>query len=311
MDLVLAGGGIAILQVNVWTVMGARRAAQVEAKARDDFARTKSRGALPPSLYPKVDLAACIGSGTCIQVCPEKDVLGLVSGKAQLVNPTSCIGHGECLRACPVDAIQLVIGSERRGVDIPLLDKDFATTVPGIYIVGELGGMGLIYNAMTQAQQCIDSIVSKKLPHIDGVHQVLIVGAGPAGISASLGAMEAKLDFVTLDQESVGGTVLHYPRHKIVMTKPVKLPVYGPMKVSTVAKEDLLEVWQDIVEKTGLEVQTKTKVESVTKGDDGLFEVKTSGGDFRTQTVILAMGRRGSPRPPASDTGRSGDVHRL
>lgn len=295
-EIVVGGGAVLLALVVVGTMIGLWRTSKAEGVARKQFAATKERGALPPSLHPKVDAGLCIGSGTCVEVCPETDVLAVIDGKAELVNPTACIGHGECLRACPVDAISLVLGNERRGVDIPLVSTTFETNVEGMFIVGELGGMGLIYNAMTQALQCMTAI-RKDLPaKVDGVHQLFIVGAGPAGIAASLSAMEGKIDFVTVDQESLGGTVLHYPRNKIVMTKPVKVPLYGKIKVTEVTKEALLEVWEDIVAKTGLEVKTKTKVEGIKKADDGIFDIKTSAGDFRAQRVILAMGRRGSPR---------------
>jgi thioredoxin reductase (NADPH) len=293
--MVLVGAGVAIAAIVAVSFFGAKRSGEKEQKAIEDHRRTTERGALPPSLYPKVDLDVCIGSGTCVEVCPEKDVLGLIDGKARLVNPTSCIGHGECLRACPVNAIQLVLGSEMRGVDIPLLERDFQTNVDGLYVVGELGGMGLIYNAMTQALQCMESIRQRNLQKQDGVHQVAIIGAGPAGMAAACAAVHDGLDYVCLDQETLAGTVLHYPRHKLVMTRPVSLPGYGQVKVETIAKESLLEIWEDIVKKTGIRVRTETKVDAVKK-DGGLFELTIGSEKILAQTVVLAMGRRGSPK---------------
>ena len=296
MDVVIALGVVAIGFILLWGVRSMKADRQLEEKAKGDLKRTEELGIQPASLYPVVNLDVCIGTGACVKACPEMDVLGLIENKAKLVNPTSCIGHGECLRACPVDAIQLVIGTERRGVDIPLLETDFQTNVPGLYIVGELGGMGLIYNAMTQALQCMASVKKNIPPKADGVHQVLIVGAGPAGLAASLAALDAKLDYVTVDQETMGGTVLQYPRHKIVMSRPVDLPIYGKLKVTTVSKEALLEQWQEIVEKTGVQIRSKVRVDSVTRNEDGTFAVKTSDGDLRAHRVLLAMGRRGTPR---------------
>ncbi len=266
----LAGRGVVgLVLIGAMTVLSLWSASRAEVAARADHADALAKGAQPPSLHPKIALDRCIGSGSCVQVCPENDVLALLDGKAAVVNPTSCIGHGECLRACPVDAIELVLGSERRGVDIPLVDADFQTNVPGLYVVDELGGMGLVYNAMTQALQCVSAVVKAGVPPRDaGVHQLVIVGAGPAGLAASLAAKAEGLDAVTVDQESVGGTVLHYPRHKIVMTKPVKLPLYGPLRLTEVSKEALLKTWQDILDKTGIEVRTGVRVGGVTRGDD-------------------------------------------
>ena len=165
----------------------------------------------PASLHPVVDAGRCLGCASCAAACPEKDVLGVINGKAQLINPTHCIGHGACKKACPFDAIELVFGTEKRGVDIPQVDEDFQTNVPGIFIAGELGGMGLIRNAISQGVQAVDSICELEGigEHRDGIHDLVIVGAGPAGIAASLAAMSRKLDFVTLEQDSLGGTVSH------------------------------------------------------------------------------------------------------
>ncbi|MEO1233155.1 MAG: NAD(P)-binding domain-containing protein [Myxococcota bacterium] len=296
MDYVLVAAGVAIFVVLVLTAVNIRHTRRAELAAERARTQMIERGALPPSLHPIVDLEACIGSGSCVEACPETDVLALIEGKAHLVNPTSCIGHGECRTACPVDAITLVIGTERRGIDIPMLQGDYQTNVPGLYIVGELGGMGLIYNAMTQALQCISSLRKTLPPPVGGAHQLVVVGAGPAGLAASVAAQEAGLDFVTLDQESLGGTVLHYPRRKLVMTRAVKLPGYGKIRVSTLEKEQLLEIWQDIVEVTGLQIQTGTTVTAVKKGVDEIFDIETSRGPLRAQRLILALGRRGTPR---------------
>jgi thioredoxin reductase (NADPH) len=294
-DLVLGLGAAALVLVVGFQLWSARRAGRKEEHAHAQHQQTLERNVQPVSLHPQVNLGACIGSGACVTACPEKDVIAVIDGKARLVNPNACIGHGECLRACPVEAITLVIGTQQRGVDIPMLASDFQTNVPGLYIVGELGGMGLIFNAMTQGLQCLSAIVRSPPQKSQGIHQLAIVGAGPAGIAAALAALEAKLDFVIVDQESVGGTVLQYPRHKIVMTRPVELPLYGKLKVTEVSKESLLAVWEGILSKTGLKVRTGVRVDEVKRTGDG-FELVTSAGPIRAQQVMLAMGRRGTPR---------------
>lgn len=307
LEVVVGGGLVAILGIVAAAVVLVVQARRREVVARGDLARAQAVGALPVSLHPKVDVNRCIGSGTCVDACPEKDVLAVLDGKARIVNPTSCIGHGECLRACPVDAIQLVIGSERRGVDIPLVSKEFETNVPGLYIVGELGGMGLVYNATTQALQCVSAIRKSPPAKVDGVHQLVVVGAGPAGLAATLSAMEGKLDVVLVDQDTLGGTVTHYPRHKLVMTKPVTLPLYGKLRIGEIQKEDLLAIWDDVVKKTGLKVRERVKVDALKKGDDGVFTLQTSEGPIRAQRVVLALGRRGTPRKlgiPGEDTAK-------
>ncbi len=247
----------------------------------------------PPSLHPVVDLGRCIGSGACVKACPE-NALGVVDGKAVLVGAAHCIGHGACFPACPVEAIRLVFGTEKRGVDIPVVKPNFESNVPGIFIAGELGGMGLIRKAAEQGRQAINAARAAMKGNAE--FDVVIVGAGPAGIAAGLGAIEHKLKYKILEQEdSLGGAVYHYPRNKIAMTAPVNLPVIGKVKMTEVSKEELLEFWNGVVQKTGLKVSYRERMASIERsGDD--FVVQTQRGSYRGKTVVLAIGRRGTPR---------------
>ena len=249
----------------------------------------------PASLHPVVNHALCLGCATCVKACPEKDVLGVIKGKAHLINPTHCIGHGACKKSCPFDAIELVFGTEKRGVDIPQVDEDFQTNVPGIYIAGELGGMGLIRNAVSQGVQAVDSICRLDGIADGGQLDLVIVGAGPAGIAASLAAKSHNLDFVTLEQDSLGGTVSHYPRGKIVMTAPAELPIVGKMRFKETTKEALMEFWDGIVAKADLQIDDRQRVESIEIEDKG-FLVKTGNTEYRPRAILLAIGRRGTPR---------------
>ncbi len=247
----------------------------------------------PASLHPIIDPRLCLGAGGCITACPE-EAIGMIKGKAVLINPTHCIGHGACAAACPHHAITMVFGTEKRGMDIPQVDPHFETNVPGIFIAGELGGMGLIRKSALQGSQAMDSIA--KLKGSANEYDVVIVGTGPAGLGGTLGAMEKKLRYVTLEQESsLGGAIFQYPRNKVAMTAPVKLPIVGEMHFKEVSKEKLLEFWAEIIKKTGMKLNFNERMETITKTDTG-FIVKSSKGSYQTRTVLLAIGRRGTPR---------------
>jgi thioredoxin reductase len=223
----------------------------------------------------------------------------MVRRKAVLVSPTECIGHGACRAACPVDAITLVFGTERRGVEIPNVKPDFESNVPGIFIAGELGGMGLIRNAIEQGRQAIDSIARKTGKPgrnvDDAIVDVAIVGAGPSGIAATLAAQERGLRYVTLEQDTLGGTVSSFPRRKLVMTAPATLPLVGKVKFAETTKEALLEFWQQVERDTGIRINYAERLVKVTRLEQG-FAIETTKRRYEARTVLLATGRRGTPR---------------
>ena len=248
----------------------------------------------PATLHPVVDLNLCMGSGACVKSCPEK-ALGIIDGKAVLITPAVCIGHGACAPACPVSAIKLVFGTEKRGVDIPQVKPNFETNVPGIFIAGELGGMGLIRKAVEQGRQSITTISKRKKSNAP--YDVVIVGAGPAGMSSTLSAHEQGLRYATIEQESTfGGTTLHYPRGKLVMTAPMTLPLYGKVNFRETNKEALMALWEDVVLKTGIKINFGERMERIDHQSDGTFSVVTGKGAYHTNSILLSIGRRGTPR---------------
>lgn len=278
----------------IWTRLEARthRRASV---IHEDVAQLGDE-IVPVSLHPEIDLDACIGSGACVRACPEKEILGITDGRARLINPLSCVGHSACMQACPVGAIQLVFGTARRGVELPRLTPDFETSCPGIYIIGELTGMGLIRNATMQGRQVGATIAKTGRRGGAGDLDVIIVGAGPAGIAAALGCMAYGLEVRILEQSAYGGTIAHYPRAKIVMTGTIELPGYGTVRRKTMQKEDLLELWQDIRARAHLNVREGVRVEGIARDGDRWRVATADGGAERAANVVLALGRRGAPR---------------
>jgi putative YpdA family bacillithiol system oxidoreductase len=247
------------------------------------------------SLHPVVDEGLCIGCEECVRGCPEQDVLLTYRNKAVVVDAAECVGHGVCERVCPVDAIRLVVGTETRGVEIPRLNEFFETSVPGLYVVGELGGMGLIRNAIWQATQAVEHAAGEGRGARDGETDLLIVGAGPAGLAAALTAKQKGLRYTVIEQETVGGAMMHYPRRKLVMTHPAALPGMGEFPFKQVEKEPLLAFWKQAIARHGITIREGTRLDKVERADGG-FVAHTSAGPIRAARIVLALGRRGTPR---------------
>ncbi len=271
-----------------------------EARAREAAEKGTLFSDGPKAQHPHIDANYCIGCATCTSVCPEGDVLAMIGGKAVIVNGYKCIGHGLCADACPVGAITMVMASPSMGADMPHLTPEFETTVPNLFIVGELGGLALIKNAVNQGRDCVDTIANRlkarTTASTPGVYDLLVIGAGPAGISASLRAIEHKLNYLTLERDEIGGTVAKYPRQKLVMTSPVEFPMYGKFNKLQLSKEHLLAFWDMVLNRADFNVSTGERVDDVKRDANGTFTVVTATNQYRARAVILALGRAGEPR---------------
>ena len=262
-----------------------KRQQRREERAREAASRGQIHSEGPQAQHPDIDASQCIGCAACTSVCPEGDVLAMLGGKAVIVNGYKCIGHGLCAEACPVGAITMVFASPRMSENMPFVTPDYETTVPNLFIAGELGGLALIKNAVNQGRGCIDTIADRlgsrgSSSEGDAAYDVAIVGAGPAGISASLRAIERGLRYVTIEQETIGGTVSKYPRQKLVMTSPVDFPLYGKFRQTELSKEALLAFWNTVLGRNDFNVRTGEKVEDIRKDADGLFTVVTPAGQY-------------------------------
>lgn len=271
-----------------------------DAAARAAAEKGKLYSAGPRAQHPHIDMTYCIGCANCTMVCPEGDVLAMLGGKAVIVNGHKCIGHSLCAEACPVGAITMVMSSASVGADNPYLTPEYETSIPGLFIVGELGGLALIKNAINQGRDCVDTITKRfaeAATSAPDVYDLLIIGAGPAGISAALRAIENKLNYLIVEQDGeIGGTVAKYPRQKLVMTSPVQFPTYGKFKKTELSKEELIAFWHKVMERVDFKARTGEKVEDIKKAEDGIFTVITSKDQHRTRAVILGLGKSGVPR---------------
>ncbi len=242
----------------------------------------------------------CVGCGVCVGACPNPGAISL-KGKLAVVDLSLCDGAGKCAEACPTQGIVVSAGGNVHRVEVPDVDVNFQTNVPGIYIVGELGGRGLIKNAINEGRIVVEHVarvLPPGKPRTDGdadTFDVVIVGSGPAGLSAGLEAHRIGLKYVILEQGSIADTVQRYPRHKLLLAEPVTMPLYGDLWVADASKEMLVTVWRTIVERTGIDVRTQHRVTALRR-DRPFWHVESTSGTFRTRKVVLALGRRGTPR---------------
>ncbi|HEX6105149.1 MAG TPA: NAD(P)-binding domain-containing protein [Gemmatimonadales bacterium] len=292
--------GVFTLVFAVPVLLHWRRTRRREADALAAAERAQVAAARPQAQHPHIDVSHCIGCGACVDACPEGDVLAVVGGTAAIVNPQKCIGHGLCADACPVGAIEIVMAPPSMSADLPVLTAEGETSVENLFVVGELSGLALIKNAVNQGRDCIDVVAARLAvagPRSGGsdVRDVCIIGAGPAGLSASLRAIERGLSYVTLEQDELGGTVAKYPRRKLVMTSPVEFPLRGRFSKLELSKEELLRFWAGAAREAGLVVNQRERVREIRRDEDG-FTVATERSVYRSRVVLLAIGRRGTPR---------------
>jgi thioredoxin reductase/ferredoxin len=302
-----------------WRILAGRGR---EARARAALEAARAAGAKPLTRHPEIDASRCLLCGSCIAACPEThgldSPLAIVDGVVRLVNPRACVGHGECEAACPTGAVRVTLGDLARDPTIPpATPEGESALVPGIFFAGELSGTPLIKNAIAQGKAAVEAIAARleaqaRAPRARGrtpapagrgaprdegdLLDVVIVGLGPAGLSAALAAHERGLRYVAIEQGPLGGTVASFPREKLVLTAPVDIPVHGRFARRETSKEELLALWRGLAERTGLRARTGERVLGIDRAPDGTLCVRAASGAVRARAVVLAIGRRGTPR---------------
>jgi len=251
-------------------------------------------------LHAVVRADVCVGCGTCVDACPEAGAIRL-EGKRAIIDTGTCVGRGRCVEACPVGGILMTTGDAVQRVEVPGVDVHFQTNIPGLYIVGELGGRGLIKNAVNEGKIAVEHVARqargdwKEPAAAPGTLDLVIVGSGPAGLSAGLEAQRLGLSYVVLERGTLADSIRKYPRHKLLLAEPVRMPLYGDLWIADASKESLLAVWEAIVSRTGLRVLTGQEVKSIEQ-ETGSFRIATPDRTYRARRVVLALGRRGIPR---------------
>ena len=241
----------------------------------------------------------CIGCEACVDVCPT-EVLDLVDHKARVVRFSDCVQCEQCANACPTTALVMHReGTAPQTLTVPELDENFMTGVPGQYLIGEVAGKPLVKNAANLGRAVIEHIAHDlaQRPRTGDALDVLIVGSGPGGLSAGLTCIVNKLSCAVIEKEHMlASTVARYPKGKLFMAEPADSGNLSYLPVFDATKEDLVATWQKVVAGTKLPVKLGEAVESVKRGDDGIFTVKTTVATYRARAVVLATGLRGKPR---------------
>ena len=284
-------------------------------RRRRKAAETPARAPLAPATVkklPVINPSTCLGCYACVDACPF-DVLTIDKYVAQVARPEECCGVVLCEQVCPNGSLTVAEGApilDQPGTHESLESKD----VPGLFLAGDLTGLPLIKNAINQGVRAVDAI-AESLPKRGGSassstssstsshHDLLIIGAGPAGISAALRAKEKGLSAIILEQATVAASIKSFPRDKIVHDPPLNLPVEGELWLERATKEELVAQWTRIVRARAIDVREGHKVVNITKTGEHFAVATERAGDassttdtFTAPRVILAIGRRGTPR---------------
>lgn len=304
MAWLFAGGTAGVLAaaaLGLWQRVG-RRARPAAPRHLPVAARTRK--------LPVIDPSACLGCYACVDVCPY-GVLEVQSYVAVVARPDACCGLVLCEEKCPNGSLKVAEGEPV--LDLPALDPNLMSRdVPGMYLAGDITGLPLIKNAMLQGRHAAEAALASIPAGRDAARpDLVIVGAGPAGISAALRAKELGKSAVILEQGALAESIRSFPRGKLVFDQPLELPVVGNLWLEEATKEELLMHWTRIVRREALDLREGVRMLRVAQDEGGFaVEVETEAGlgRIRAHRVLLAIGRRGTPKTldvPIAETARS------
>jgi thioredoxin reductase/ferredoxin len=292
----LALGGFAILLMAVFTMVSARR------RHREMLVPLQATHAGPQILVHDINDDRCTGCDACVAVCPT-NVLDLVANKSRVLRFQDCIQCEACMIACPTEALVMFPqGTMPPPLKIPEVDEFFQTVVPGQYLIGEVAGKPLVKNAANLGRAVIEHMLqsglrSGAIGRSETIVDVVIVGSGPGGLSAALSCLQRGLSYIVLEKEQIlASTIARYPKGKLVMAEPYDTVNYSLLPVFDSAKEQLIPIWQELLDRVGVQVRRGESVETIARASDGAFEIRSTVGTYRAQRVVLSIGTRGKPR---------------
>ena len=181
---------------------------------------------------------------------------------------------------------------------LPLVRESGESSVPGVYLVGEVGGTPLIKLGLNQGVEIIErfhrELEGSQRPE-DDLYDAVIIGAGSSGLGAAMRAHELGLRYVVLESERIAMTVVNMYKGKVLFAEPLDVPNRSSMWFEECTREELLKRWNDQVERTGLNVRVHEKVVDVQKRGDEI-EVRSVHATYRARRVVLGVGKAGNPR---------------
>ena len=265
--------------------------------------RERAKRAPPPKIserqrLPLIDDSTCLGCYACVDACPY-DVLQVDRYVAVVVRPDLCCGLTLCEQVCPNGSLAIT-DIDAKVPQLRLSDDNESLDTPGVYLAGDVTGLPLIKNAIVQGDRVMEA-VARNLPKHDRKYDVVVIGAGPAGISAALRAKQQGLSCKVIEQGSVAQSIRSFPRGKLVFDQPLELPRVGKLWLEESTKEELLERWTRIVRSEKLDIDEGRRFSGIEQ-HDAAFTVLASDDAtetahrYETSRVLLAIGLRGSPR---------------
>ncbi|MDT7541758.1 MAG: hypothetical protein QOE33_1662 [Acidobacteriota bacterium] len=318
-----AGGALLIAASGIaWVLHDAARVRRVLAKppnaTREEVSeqahlseelRAKYDPQGPRYPHPVIITERCIGCHACVEACPH-DVLAVVDGFATPIAREQCVEDTSCQVECPVSPKACIVVNTTKAIPkrkVPARDARFETNVAGCYIVGDVSGTPLIKNAANEGADVIRHVIEdlgQSPAEPNAQLDLVIIGAGPAGLSAAVLAAQAGLRYVAIEQDRLLATIEAYPANKYVYFKPETMQSRGGIDVpgAGAQREALLETWTRTIFERGVKVNERESCKSVRRAEDGdYFTIETEAGvakeprKYIARRVVLALGNRGTP----------------